>query len=282
MRCAGTAPAGHGLSRLTGRARNVMQLLRGMIAIGAAAALLAVSGCTSSDNGSSGGSSTTNATPTGIWSGTDLVTGLSVAGYIDSGGQADFVRADGAVFIGPTQVSGDTLVAAVVGYASFGNDFSDGSTYGLGTLNGTVTSASTLTLALTFTTNGGTAQSGSWSLSFSSLSNSGSSLASVSANYTDASGATVSINGDGAMSGQNANNGCVLNGSISVSDASYDVYAVSFTYEDCTGSYAVLNGVQFTGLAAFNGTRSPAQLSIVVSGASSASKYALVLDLDVS
>jgi len=260
-----------------------MQLLRGMIAIGAGAALLLACGCTSSDDGSSGGSSTTNASPTGIWSGTDSVTGLAVAGYIDSGGQADFVRADGAVFIGPTQVSGDTLVAAVVGYASFGNNFSDGSTYGLGTLNGTVTSGSTLTLTLTFTTNGGTAQSGSWSLSFSSLSNSGSSLASVSANYTDsASGATVSINGDGVMSGQNATNSCVLNGSISVSDASYDVYAVSFTYEDCTGSYAVLNGVQFTGLAAFNGTSSPAQLSIVVSGASSSSKYALVLDLNVS
>lgn len=258
--------------------------VRGLTFTGTAlAALLLIFGCTSSDNGSSGGTTTTNASPTGIWTGTDSVTGLAVAGYINSSGDADFVRADGAEFIGPTQVSGDTLVAAVIGYASFGNSFSDGSTYGIGTLNGTVTTASALTLSLTFTTNDGTAQSGSWTLSYSTLSTTGSSLGSVSANYTDSSsGATLSINGNGVMSGQNATNSCVLNGSITVSNSSYDVYEVSFTYEDCTGTYAALNGVQFTGLASLNTTSSPAQLSIVVSGASSSSKYALVLNLSVS
>jgi hypothetical protein len=62
------------------------------------------------------------------------VTGLSVAGYIDSAGEAVFIRADGVQFVGATQVSGNTVVAAVVAYTNFGSTFSDGSTYGLGTL----------------------------------------------------------------------------------------------------------------------------------------------------
>ncbi len=261
-----------------------MQALLFRFTAGAAlAALLLSSGCTSSDNSSSSGSTTTNASPTGIWTGTDSVTALNITGYIDSAGEAVFMRSDGAQFVGPTQVSNDTLAATVTGYADFGNTFGDGSTYGLGTLNGTVTTGSTLTLTLSFTTNNGTALSGSWSLSYSTLSSVTSSLGSVSANYTDtASGSAISINGDGVMSGQNANNGCVLNGSITVSDSSYDIYQVAFTYEDCTGSYAVLNGVQFTGLAALNTSNSPAQLTIAVAGASSSSKYAIVLNLDVS
>ena len=72
----------------------------------------------------------------------------------------------------------------------------------------------------------------------------------MSGNYTDnVTGTVLSINNGGVMTSQNANNGCVLNGSISTSDATHDIYEVAFTYGNCTGTYAVLNGVQFTGLA---------------------------------
>src|SRR5215467_218658 len=79
---------------------------------------LATAGCT----GTYGGVSNpmpTNASATGIWGGTDSVTGLAVTGYIDPAGEAVFIRADGVQFAGATQVSGDTLVAAVVGCANF-------------------------------------------------------------------------------------------------------------------------------------------------------------------
>src|ERR1700752_1626462 len=97
-----------------------------------------------------------NASATGVWGGTDSVTGLNVAGYIDQAGEAVFIRADGVQFAGATQVSGDTIVAAGVGYANFGSTVRDGWSRGPGPLNGPVAGGSTLTLSLSFTTNGGT------------------------------------------------------------------------------------------------------------------------------
>lgn len=245
--------------------------------------ILALAGCTGSDNGRMTSPTMRDASATGVWGGTDAATGLSVIGYINSAGQAVFIRGDGVQFVGSTEVSGDTLIAAVVGYTDFGTSFNDGSTYGLGTLNGTVSPGSSLTLSLTFTTNAGTEQNGSWSLSFNSLSSSGSSLAAISASYTNtASGSVVTIAADGVMTGQNPANGCVLNGTVTVTNSTYDVYQVAATFENCTGSYAALNGIQLTGLAALNSGTSPAQLTIGLSGAGAMGKYAIVLNLAVA
>lgn len=253
------------------------------MSLAGALAALAIAGCNGSIDGGMSNPMPTNASATGIWGGTDSVTGMNVAGYIDSAGEAVFIRSDGVQFAGATQVSGDTLVAAVVAYTNFGSTFHDGSTYGLGTLNGTVASGSTLTLALSFTTNAGTAETGSWSLTFSTLTNSGSSLNTISANYTDtASGSVISISGNGVMSGQNPANSCVVNGTISIINSSYDIYQVSLTYQNCTGSYAVLNGLQLTGLAVFNPNTSPTQMTISVAGASPSGKFGIVLYLQGS
>ena len=246
------------------------------------ALLLCLTSCTGTDMGGST-IPTTNASATGIWGGTDSATGLSLIGYINSAGQGVFIRGDGVQFVGATQVLGDTLVAAVVGYTDFGTTFNDGSNYGLGTLNGTVTTGSSLALTLTFTTNGGTMQSSSWSLTYNSLSSSGSSLGTISANYSDnATGSVVTISADGVMTGQNPQNGCVLNGTVTVTNSTYDVYQVAVTYENCTGSYAPLNGLQLTGLAAVNNSTSPAQVTIGLSGANAMGKFAIVLNLVVT
>jgi hypothetical protein len=244
-------------------------------------AALSVAGCNGTISGRVNNPMPTNASATGVWGGTDSVTGLSVTGYIDSNGNAVFIRADGVQFVGPTQVSADTLVAAVVVYTNLaGSPFKDGSTYGLGTLNGTVATGSTLTVSVSFTTQGGTAGSGSWSLAFNTLTNSGSSLSTLSANYTDtASGSVISIMGDGVVNGQNPANSCVVNGKVTIINSSYDTYQVSLTYENCTGSYAVLNGLTLTGLAVLNPNTSPTQLTISVAAASSAGKFGLVLYL---
>jgi hypothetical protein len=246
------------------------------------AALSALASCNSTiDSGSDNDTTTTSAT--GVWSGSDSVSGLGITALINSAGQATFIRSDGVQFTGAAQVSGNTLAVTVDGYSDFPNAFSDGSTYGIGTLNGSVTTGSTLTATLSFTTNDNTAISGSWSLTFEAQSNSGSSLGSVNVNFTDpTSGTVLAINSNGAMSSQNPTNSCVLNGSISTSDTSHDIYEVSYTYEDCTGTYAVLNGVQFTGLAYLNTNLSPQQLTIAVAGSSSSSKYAIVSSLNQS
>lgn len=248
---------------------------------GALLAVLSTAGCNSTSD--SGSSTTTNASATGVWGGTDSVSGLGVSAFINSAGQATFIRSDGVQFVGSAQVSGDTLAVTVDGYSDFPGTFSDGSTYGLGTLSGTVTTGSSITATLTFTTNGGTAVTGSWSLMFESQSNSGSSTAAVSANYTDTvTGAVLSITSNGDMTEQNASNGCVLNGSISTTDSSQDIYEVAYSFGNCTGTYAVLNGVQFTGLASLNSGASPVQLTLAVTGASSTSKYAIISTLNGS
>ena len=251
-----------------------------LLCVAIASTILAGSSCSSSNNGSGSSGAVTNASATGVWSGSDSISGLGVTAVIDSGGQATFIRTDGVQFTGSVQVSGTTLAAQVDGYSNFPATFSDGSTYGIGTLDGTVTTGATLTATLTFTTNKNTSIPGNWSLTFEAFSNNGSSTSDISANYTDtATGAVLSITTTGVMSSQDPNTGCVLNGSVSTGDSTHAIYQVAYSYGSCTGNYAVLNGVQFTGLATLNSNVSPAQLTMAVTGASSSSKYALLSNL---
>jgi hypothetical protein len=248
---------------------------------GVLSATLLFSSCNSSGLGGDS-SSTTDQSATGVWSGTDSVSGFTVSALINSAGEATFVRSDGIQFTGSAQVSGSTLAVTVDGYSDFPNSFSDGSTYGIGTLDGAVTSGSSITATLTFNTNGGTAISGSWSLNYLSQSNTASSPAAISGNYTDTStNAVLSITSSGVMTSQGPSN-CVLNGSVSTGDTSHNIYEVSYTYESCSGSYAGLNGVQFTGLASLDTSSSPTQLFIAVTGATSTNKYSIVSTLNGS
>jgi hypothetical protein len=249
---------------------------------GVITAALLLSSCNSSGLGSDNSSTSTNESATGVWSGTDSVSGFTVSALINSAGQATFVRSDGIQFVGSVQVSASNLAVTVDGYSDFPNSFSDGSTSGIGTLSGTVTTGTSITATLTFNTNGGTAISGSWSLSYLAQSTTASSPAAISGNYTDTNtGAVLSITSAGVMTSQGPDN-CVLNGSVSTGDTSTNIYEVSYTYESCTSTYAGLNGVQFTGLATLNTGASPAQLFIAVTGASSSNKYSIVSTLNAS
>jgi hypothetical protein len=222
-------------------------------------------------------SSASTASATGLWSGSDSASGLGVTVIINAAGEAVFMRSDGIVFTGSAQVSNDSLAVAVDGYSDFPSTFSDGSNYGIGTLNGTVSSGVPLDASLSFTTNGNTPISGNWSLNYAAQSNNASSTSAISGSYTDSvTGAVLSISSDGVMTSQSAANGCVLNGSVTTNDGSHDIYEVAYGYGDCTGTYAPLNGVQLSGLATLNTSVSPAQLTLVVTGASSSSKYAVV------
>jgi hypothetical protein len=247
---------------------------------------LGAAGCGGASDSASSTSTTTNASAAGIWSGTDSVSGLTLTGFINSAGLSDFIRSDGVQYVGTVQVSGTTLAVTLDGYAQFGSQFSDGSTYGIGTLNATVSTGSSISGTLSFTTNDNTTISSNWALTFNSLYDSASSLSAISGNYTDSStndpsnGATVSITSGGVITAQSSSNGCVLNGQVSANNTSYDVYEVSYTLESCTGTDAALNGVQFTGLATLNTGVSPAQVVIGVTGQSSGgTNYGLVSDL---
>ena len=256
-------------------------LLKLIGCVGAAGAALLGAGCNSTMDNTP---DTTIQSATGVWSGTDSVSGLGVTAIINSGGQAAFIRSDGILFTGAVQVSASTLAVTLDGYPEFSSAFSDGSDYGIGTLSGTVMTGATLTAALTFMTNANSSISGNWSLTYEALSSTASSISAISGNYTDGvTGATVSISTSGGMSGQNASNSCALNGSVSTADSTHNVYEVSFTYSGCTGTYAAVNGVQFTGLATLNSSDSPALVTMTATGTSGAGvPYGIVSSLNGS
>jgi hypothetical protein len=237
--------------------------------------IVSLPGC----GGDNGGTLVTTVSPGGIWAGTDSATGLQVKGIVDETGQFTFIRSDLAQFVGTATTNGTSLSAKFEGFSQFGTSFDDGSTHGTGTLTGTVTERSALAITYQFTTDNGSASNGTLNLSYNTLYDLDSSLTAVSGNYTDSrSQATVSVSGSGAITSQDPNTLCVVNGQISVINSMYNAYSVTYGFANCTGASAVLNGVQFTGLATLNNSN-PAQLIVAVTGVTGTTELALVLTL---
>jgi hypothetical protein len=221
-----------------------------------------------------------NASPGGIWNGTDSVSGLAVVGIVTEAGQFYFIRSDGAQFTGTVSVSGTTVSGNLLGFAPFGTTYADGSNHGTGTLSGTVAERSTLNLAIVFTTSAGTATTSNLPMTFNATYDEPSSLATMAGTFTAVDGSVVSVSGGGSVTGQNATNGCVINGMISVINPSYNAYGVSYSFASCTGLYAVQNGVTETGLGTLNTVASPVQAIIGVSATVGTQMVALVEVLD--
>jgi len=241
------------------------------------------------DNVATGGSGNIDETPTqalaGVWSGTDAGTGLAINGIIDESGNLNFFRADGVQYVGTAAATSDSISANFDGYEPIGQTFGDGSTYGSGSISGSLLKRTSMQLTDQFLSAKGTSTSGSVSLTFNEWSFvgvGGASLATISGNYTDqSSGDVVSITGAGDVTWQDATTGCVGNGTIAVTDANNSVYHVQFSYASCQGQYASLNGGQFTGLAALNTSVSPMQAIVAVTGqAAGQPMYALSFTLN--
>src|SRR5665213_2712223 len=230
--------------------------------------LTALSACGGSGTSSTARSTpTVNALPGGMWTGGDSVSGLGITGIVDEAGDFHFIRSDGTQYVGTAATSGNAISANFAGFTEFADAFADGSTHGTGTLMGTIAQRSSINATTQFLTDDGTSTSGTITLTFNSLYNAGSSLAAISGNYTEpTSGDVISVTTGGALSWQDAASGCVGNGMISIINANYNAYQVQFKYGGCTGQAAVLNGVQFSGLATLDNSESPEQALIGVSG----------------
>src|ERR1035437_8606215 len=72
--------------------------------------------------GGGGGGSTpapiSNASPGGIWQGTDSITGLSIYGIITESGEFRFLRADGSQYFGTVTTSGNNISGSFGGIRS--------------------------------------------------------------------------------------------------------------------------------------------------------------------
>ena len=242
--------------------------------------------------GCGGSNGNSNPDAAGIWKGEDSTNGMLLTGIVDANGAADFIRADGAQFVGQATPSGSNVSFALQGVTQFGSAFgTNGPTYGSGTFSASVDSGeggSSLAGTLSFTPNGGTAANATWSMNFYVIYNGASALGLLAGTYGDVApivangvdplaGATISITSGGQISGQNPNNSCVINGTVSIVNAAHDVYQVSYTLSSCvdTGnaSYSDLNGVTFSGLAYQDPTYNPILVNIGVTGLDSAGHH---------
>jgi hypothetical protein len=151
----------------------------------------------------------------------------------------------------------------------------DGSTFGTGSITGTVAQRASLTITETDTTSKGTMGSPvttTWT--YNSLYSQASSLATIAGNYTDGS-ATLNIAGNGVMFEQDSN-GCVLNGQVSIPDASYNAYTFTLTFTGCPN---FPSGTTATGVATLDTTQSPNQLIAGLRGTVNGQVYVEAVDL---
>jgi len=222
----------------------------------------ALSACGGGGSGSSGDPpAQQNASPGGIWTGTDSISGLTVTGIVDESGDFHFVRADGAQYVGTASTSGSEITANFDGYTQ-------GGIFGSGTLSGTIIARQSIQASTSFQPNGTPAQNGSLNLTFNALYNIGSSIATIAGSYGDASGDTATVYSDGTFFYQSASTGCSGSGTVSTPTPQYNVYEVSVTVQGCTGSDVALNGVRMSGLGTYDNQVSPAQIIVGVSATS--------------
>gem|GEM_PF-1658379 len=202
------------------------------------------------DGGSSGGPGTpTNASPGGIWEG-QTSTGQLILGLATESGEFHFITGDGVQYFGTVTTSGNTASASYTGVTAFGTVFQDGSSFGTGTLTGSIEQRSSLIGTTSFTTEKGMVIPGTIALTYNPVYERDSSLPTIAGNFRqDETNYVLSINSDGVAFLQDPDSGCTVNGTVSIIDAEYNAYRVEYTYQNCTGIDAVLNGLEFTGLA---------------------------------
>jgi len=243
--------------------------------------LVLLASCGGAGGYGGGGAGPANASPGGIWNGTESVSGLQVTGLVDESGDAHFIRSDGVQYVGTVLTSGNSISANVDGYTPIGTAFPDGSTHGTGTVTGTISARVSVTANTKFTTDKGTLTTGTLDLTFNQLYNQASSLATIAGNYMEtATGDIVSIDAAGAITAQDPNSGCVINGTVTIINASYNAYGIQVTYASCVGAAAVLNGVIFRGLATLDTNTNPVQTIAGVTGSAGGVTYAIVYTLN--
>ena len=195
--------------------------------------------------------------PGGVWRGTSSL-GFGVVGLVSESGQFHLIQGDGAQLVGSLSMSGDQLSANFVGYASFGEEFDDGSTSGVGSVSGTLDERSRISADIDFTTSRGAASQSTISLSYDPIYEQDSSLESVAGNYLDtARNVVINMNNDGELFSQDPRSHCITNGTVSVIDPAFNLYRVQYTFSNCKGREKGLNGTIAEGLATLDDTQSP-------------------------
>jgi hypothetical protein len=249
-------------------------------------AVIALIGCLTACGGGGDGGTTatasappappTNASPGGVWNGTDAASGLSITGLVTETGEFHFLRSDGIQYFGTMTVTGNAATANFTGVVPAGYQYPDGSLTGTGTLTGTIQARTSISGTASFTTARGAASpSSNLTLSFNPIYNRSSSLSAIAGNYRDPdTNSVINVNSNGVIFAQDAVTGCVINGSAAIVNASYNAYRLEYNFSGCRGSRAYLNGTTARGLGGLDNTTTPERVVIGVVNATAG--YSLV------
>jgi len=191
----------------------------------------------------------------GYWEGVDDQ-GASIVVLATDDGVVHYFSDSGAQGTGTATVNSRMVSVEMTLAAPLGSTLSDGSATADCTGTGRVFQRLQFDLTLSCMTDMGGTLDSTIPLEFNHVFDLDGALATVAGQY-DASGVVLNIDGNGVMDEQDPSTGCVLNGQIAVVDPRFDIYDIAFTFGNCTGADAKLNGVDFTGLAAYDDTQTP-------------------------
>jgi len=261
------------------------------------AILSLVTGCGGGGGGGTSLPPVTNASPGGIWVGTDpLSPGHPVLGLVAETGELLFLDAgwtSGVYYVGQFKTDGSSINATVDAITTPGSQYPDRATSGTGTLGGHIVERTSIDGNVIINTDpatsiaGGQVFSTSLSLTFSDQYNRASSLTTIAGNYSstypDNYGThtlALNISSDGELFAQDASTGCVINGMVSTIDTRFNLYAVTIATLNCATELGVPDGAQLKGLATLNNSQSPEYVIIGVSDTASPKKAAVMTSMN--
>ncbi len=223
----------------------------------------------------------TNASPGGIWFGTDSE-GDNIVALITETGRFHFLD--------EFDFQGSGIVAVSVANeidTSFrfvppvGSAFADGSIFADCSASGLLTERSTLDGTVACTTSVGTQSSVTINLNYQTLYDIDSDLAAFVGTWTDSSNPGIdvaNVDAMGVIIGQDGSgSGCIYSGQVTIIDPNYNAYDIEWTYSSCVGQSAVLNGVTFSGIGAIDNTVTPTEFILGATGIVQFNEVSLVL-----
>lgn len=226
-----------------------------------------------------------NASPGGIWLGTDPISVTPVVGLVAETGDL-FFTAGGpingtAYYVGQFTAVGNTINANIDIIAAQNSHYPDGAIWGTGSLGGQIVERTSIDGGVMINTDPpppteGHAYSESLSLTFSDQYNRASSLATIAGSYGPGSLA-LTISSDGVLFAQDGGTGCVINGTVATIDPRFNMYAVTLSTMNCLTEFGVPDGAHLKGLATLNNSQVPEYVLIEAADTVSATKSALTI-----
>jgi Immunoglobulin domain len=229
-----------------------------------------------------------NASPGGIWVGTDSSYTFTVLGLVAETGELFFsdtgVTSNGVYYVGQFTSEGNAINANVDAITAPFSIYPDRGTTGTGDLDGTITERTSFDGGSSITTGpdaigGGRVWPSTFSVTFSSQYNRASSLAIIAGNY-GAGSLALTISSDGVLSAQDSGTGCTINGNVATIDPNYNMYAVTLSTVNCAAEFNVPDGAQLKGLATLNNSQSPEYLVIGAADTTSATWSAMMFTVN--